>query len=74
MRDGIMTKEELTKNIYEAMQIPYLSERHDAVKQLISDIVEELLPPYQDEDTERERGCNDVLDVVATRKGKLLGE
>ena len=26
---------ELTKAIYEAMQVPYLSERHDAIKKLI---------------------------------------
>ena len=27
--------EDLTKAIYDAMQIPYLSERHDAIKELI---------------------------------------
>ena len=26
---------ELTKAIYEAMQVPYLSERHDAIKRLV---------------------------------------
>ena len=31
-----MGDEELTKAIYEAMQVPYLSERHDAIKQLIA--------------------------------------
>ena len=31
-----MTDEELTKAIYEAMQVPYLSERHDAIKELIN--------------------------------------
>jgi hypothetical protein len=30
-----MSDEELTKAIYEAMQVPYLSERHDAIKKLI---------------------------------------
>lgn len=31
-----MSDEELTKAIYEAMQVPYLSERHDAIKKLIT--------------------------------------
>ena len=30
-----MSDEELTKAIYEAMQVSYLSERHDAIKKLI---------------------------------------
>ena len=30
-----ISDEELTKAIYEAMQVPYLSERHDAIMQLI---------------------------------------
>lgn len=29
-------KDELTQKIYEAMQIPYLSERHDAINRLIA--------------------------------------
>lgn len=29
------TNTKLTKQIYEAMQIPYLSERHDAIKSIL---------------------------------------
>lgn len=38
-----MSDEELTKAIYEAMQVPYLSERHDAIKQLITSVIKELV-------------------------------
>lgn len=41
------------------------------IKRLISDVVDELLPPYRHEETERDRGNNDVLDVIATRREKL---
>jgi hypothetical protein len=30
-----MDAEQLTRDIYKAMQVPYLSERHDAIKELI---------------------------------------
>lgn len=35
-QDRLLSDEELTKAIYEAMQVPYLSERHDAIKKLIA--------------------------------------
>lgn len=41
---------------------------------LISDCIDAVTPPYRDEGTERDRGNNDVLDVIATRKRNLLGE
>lgn len=37
MNSPTIENTDLTKSIYEAMQIPYLSERHDAIKKLIEE-------------------------------------
>lgn len=38
-----MDSEKLTQDIYAAMQVPYLSERHDAIKKLFTTFMTALL-------------------------------
>jgi hypothetical protein len=48
----VMDREQLTYDIYKAMQIPSLSERHDAIKALIATTVNEVIgenEPYEKE-------------------------
>lgn len=54
------SEEEQTKAIYEAMQIPYLSERHDAIKDLIRTEKLKLLAEV------RERVVGEYMNVVNT--------
>lgn len=73
------TNEDLTKDIYEAMQVSYLSERHDAIKKLIQshtnkaisnvlDRMEEFITYGEYDICSDDSECGDVIPYAAIKQ------